>query len=219
MDRRETERARTMFVPLGLAFLAVVASCAVPDQLCPSNWVVGDSNECPYGPPGGPQKQKQSHLCPLVVVDKTNCAGVTFEKLFSGDPMNMATAGPIFGKMGSANCTSVGCHGTQADAEKAKGLYFPDTISADAFYTQLAMYKNPQGDAYWGMEDMTAWAECNLLAEPGGGSPMPKPGGLVSTTDQNRITQWVTCGMEPPGSSSSTSSSSSSSSSSTGAGG
>jgi hypothetical protein len=174
----------------GAALFAMLASCINNDDNCPSDWLVTDSaGACPYGPPGGPQKKNQASLCPPIAFNKSTCAGVTFEKnvfsVFTG---------------ASANCTSTGCHGTQQDAEKAKGLYFPKTIAAMDLYKTLTDYKNPQGQAYWGADDKNAWVLCNVLAQPGGGSPMPKPGGLTVAADQQSISAWVTCGMEPPGS-------------------
>lgn len=164
-------------------------SCSVGDQLCPSDWLPNDLNDsCPYGPPGGPQKKKQVRECPLVTFDTSNCAGVSFEN----DVFPILTTG-------NGTCTAGGCHGTPQDALKANGLQFASDITPADFYNKLTMYKNPQGDAFWGAMDDHAWALCNFLAEPGGGSPMPKPGGLVDPADQAAVTKWITCGMNPPG--------------------
>ncbi len=83
-----------------------------------------------------------------------------------------------------------------------------DTITPLELYTVLNKYKNPQGHAYWGDQNdpvtgepkkELAWVQCNIIALPGGGSPMPKPGGLTLATDQDSVLKWVKCGMPPPG--------------------
>jgi hypothetical protein len=174
---------------IAASFLVFLMSCGVGDQECPSDWLANDlSDACPYGPPGGPQKKKQVRECPLVTFDTSNCSAITFE----GDVFPILTGT-------SGNCTASGCHGTSTDAQKAKGLQFSPTITAQAFYDRLTMYTNPQGDAFWGPMDDHAWALCNFLALPGGGSPMPKPGGIIYPTDQATITKWINCGMNPPG--------------------
>lgn len=171
----------------GAALWAV--GCSVDDQLCPDDTLASDlTDACPYGPPGGPQKKKQLRECPKVTFDETSCAGVSFT----------ATVFPIF-TMGKGNCTATGCHGTAADGAKAKGLTFPPDITPADFYKKLSDYKNSQGDPYWGDHAELAWVQCNLLAQPGGGSPMPKPGGLTDPMDQAAVTKWITCGMSLDG--------------------
>lgn len=171
------------FLAASGAFWAI--GCGVGDQLCPDDTLASDrGDDCPYGPPGGPQKKKQLRECAKVKFDATGCAGVSFT----------ATVFPIF-TTGKGNCTATGCHGTAADGAKANGLTFAPDITAADFYKRLADYKNPQGDPFWGDHNELAWAECNLLAQPGGGSPMPKPGGLTDPADQAAVTKWITCGM------------------------
>lgn len=184
---------------LGLVAIAIsslVASCGVGDQICPDDTLASDTDdECPYGPPGGPQKKKLARECPLVVFDMTDCAGVSFETnvfpIFAIDPNSLQS--------GNGNCTSTGCHGTTQDALSANGLQFADTITPLELYTRLSDYKNPQGDPYWAEGNDHAWVQCNIVASPGGGSPMPKPGGLTLESDQTSILKWVACGMKPPG--------------------
>jgi len=171
-------------------------SCDVGDQICPDDWLASDlSDNCPYGPPGGPQKKKLARECPLVAFDNSDCAGVSFETnvfpILAIDPNSLQS--------GDGNCTSQGCHGTTQDAVAANNLHFPDTITPDELYTTLKAYLNPQGDPYWEEGNERAWVQCNVTAAPGGGSPMPKPGGLTLESDQTSILKWIKCGMHPPG--------------------
>jgi hypothetical protein len=203
------------------AFLAMggvsAGGCGVGDQLCPDDTLASDlTDDCPYGPPGGPQKKKQVRECPKVEFDDSDCAGVSF----TTDIFPLFTDPQRAGK-----CTSSGCHGSTADAAKANGLHFSSDITPDALYQTLADHKNPQGDPYWGDHEELAWAQCNLLAQPGGGSPMPKVAGFTKPEDQDIVTKWITCGMVFAGGEGgggagggASSSSSSSSSASTGAG-
>jgi len=181
---------------LVLAAASLLASCDVGDQLCPDDTLASDTDDnCPYGPPGGPQKKKLARECPLVTFDMADCAGVSFEThvfpVFAIDPNSLQS--------GNGNCTAGGCHGTPQDAAAANGLQFADTITPLELYTTLSEYKNPQGDPYWGEANDHAWVQCNIAAAPGGGSPMPKPGGLTLESDLTSVLKWVKCGMKPPG--------------------
>ncbi|MND01518.1 hypothetical protein D3C83_205440 [compost metagenome] len=40
---------------------------------------------------------------------------------------------------------------------------------------------------------------CNVAALPGGGFPMPKPGGVPVQDDATLIRNWILCGAHGPG--------------------
>jgi hypothetical protein len=193
--------AFALVAPLVAAVVGGSASgCSVDDQKCPDDTIDTDlADDCPYGPPGGPQKPQDS--CPSIVftADDPACADVTFDTIFD-----------VFGGP-PGNCTALGCHATEADAQSSFGVQLipEDPVQV---YTRLAEYTNRAGEPYMAENNARSWILCNLKALPGGGSPMPKPGGMGQFPEQlAAIEQWVLCGMKPPvggGPSSSASSSS-----------
>lgn len=193
---REFMGARSfwMIPPIAaLAWAFVGPGCDVNDQLCPDDWLYTDrDDDCPYGPPGGPQLQKRSRECAVIETFVTDgCEQVLFER----DIFPIFTTDPI------GACTQAGCHGSEAVSVNLKGKILPPEISPQEMYDILAAYKNAQGDPYWGPMEPRAWALCNILAQPGGGSPMP-PSGFSDPTAANKVAQWISCGMQIGGTSS-----------------
>jgi hypothetical protein len=217
MRRRPLTLTRTLGFAIaapclaGLAALAStsISACGVGDQYCPDDTIDTDLNDdCPYGPPGGPQEPRES--CPTVVfLDPGDpaCADASFDAVFE------TLTGP------PGNCTLGACHGTPEAAATAFGVLLTDDVNQ--FYTELSEYTNAGGEPYLGQGVGRSWILCNLKAQIGGGSTMPKGTGLVQEADQLALVEnWVVCGMNPPGGGATTASSSSSSSSSaTGSGG
>jgi hypothetical protein len=197
-------RSFWMIPPIAALAWAIAAApgCDVGDQICPDDTLYTDeSDDCPYGPPGGPQL-KRGRECPLIETFVTDgCEQVLFERdifpIFTSDPLG--------------NCTQAGCHGSEVVAINLKGATLPPDITPQAMYDVLAAYKNDAGDPYWGPNETRAWALCNILAQPGGGSPMP-PSGFSDPTAAAKVAQWIACGMQVGGSISSGATSSSASS-------
>lgn len=179
--------------PFIVALVTLVAGsgggCSVGDQNCNDDTLDTDLGDpCPYGPPGGPQKPRDS--CPsieLLAADDPECDGVSFEGVFG------LLAGP------PGNCANEACHGTQAAAATASGvLLLAD--DQEQFYKQLSEYTNPAGEPYAKADTPRSWILCNVKALPGGGSPMPKPSGLGQFPEElAEVERWVRCGMKPPG--------------------
>ena len=193
-------------VRFGLSFAVLVAlpvtaaltpACDIGDAYCPPNTVEEDRNDdCPYGPPGGPQR-KNAERCE-VAFDSAGCTVTFRDDVFP--ILNGSSAAPRSG----GGCTLPGCHteGSQGGAR----LLIPTGVDADGLYAALAASKNDAGDPYIAADNPNAWFLCNLEAKVGGGSAMPPTAGLTDSPDTNDddtdravIEEWVRCGMKLDG--------------------
>lgn len=183
--------------PLGvLSLLAMVAvgltaGCDVGDQACTEEFNYKDTDDdCPYGPPGGPQLQEIGRECSLITFrdpSDPECANATFQGHVY--PRMIATDG--------GRCALGGCHGTQAAADIAFGVLL--TEDPNQFYEGLAAYSDPAGDPYIAENDERAWMHCNVAKLPGGRSAMPPESGLTDPADITLVQTWMECGMKNDG--------------------
>ncbi|MFO0552172.1 MAG: hypothetical protein U0271_27545 [Polyangiaceae bacterium] len=182
---------------LALAALAL-ASCSVGDAICTDKTVEEDRNDdCPYGPPGGPQRQ-QAERCEITF-DDTNCTKTWRDDVFP--ILVRAYAGQDSG----GGCTLQACHGPNGTGRG--DLVLPESPTPDELYAALEAKTNDAGDPYLEAGNDHAYFLCNLEAKIGGGSAMPPNAGLTDSpstpTDDNdlaTIEEWVRCGMELDGS-------------------
>ena len=191
-------RARWLLLVLLAAAPAglLASSCSVGDAVCPDDTVEENrDDECPYGPPGGPQR-KNAIQC-VVALDPANCT-----KTFRDDVFPILT-GALAPRSGGG-CTLATCHGPNTQG----GAIFPiaATPTPDQLYSTLAAFKNERGDPYVEADNPNAWFICNLKGSLGGGNPMPPLAGLTDapqTTEDDQdlaiIEEWVRCGMKLDG--------------------
>lgn len=189
-----------------------ISACGVGDQYCPDDTLDTDlGDDCPYGPPGGPQEPIAScPTIPFLEADDPTCEDADFNAVVA-----------VFD--GAGSCSIAACHGTPQAAAVAKGVELTPG-NASQMYTELSEYLNASGEPYLGEDVPRSWILCNLKAQVGGGSPMPTTGfpPLTETPDDlSVIEKWVRCGMKPPkpGGGASSSASSSSGEGGSGAGG
>lgn len=183
---------------LSVAVSAVVgAGCDVGDQVCTDEFDFQDLDDnCPYGPPGGPQKQNAARAgCPTIDVDpgKPECATATFASVFP------ILVDATFGSGG--NCSAaVGCHGNAADAQS--GVFLP-ADDPNAFFENLAAYRNAADEPYIEANApgpvSLAWMHCNVAGLPGGGSAMPPKSGFIEQASIDAVQLWMECGMTNDG--------------------
>jgi len=196
MRKRNSSFGRAFGIALAAPLIAAatafgstsMSACGVGDQWCGDDTLDTDlSDDCPYGPPGGPQAPRES--CPTVVfLDPADpaCEETSFEEVFA------TLNGP------PGNCSLGACHGTPEAAATALGVQLTD--ESTQFYQELSEYTNAGGEPYLGEGIGRSWILCNLKAQIGGGSTMPKGTGLVQEAEQLALVeQWVRCGMKPPG--------------------
>ncbi|NUP13703.1 MAG: hypothetical protein HOW73_47310 [Polyangiaceae bacterium] len=101
------------------------------------------------------------------------------------------------------NCTSFGCHGAEVTAQT--GIFLPVAEPA-VFYENLLDAEGSVGRPYVVADDpdtaenesRDSWMVCNLLAEHGGGFPMPPPGGMPNPDDVGVVEDWILCGAPGP---------------------
>ncbi len=159
------------------------AACATNDALCyPDSNPADKSDDCPYGPPGGPKVQESA--CPDIEQSGDGCT-VSWDDVY----------GLFDGPQGG--CTASACHGDMSKA--AFGIYLPTGDSMTAYAT-LTSYKGAPGYPYIDVDSPKhSWILCNLKGVQGGGYPMPKPSGFTDPMALETIATWARCGMPGPG--------------------
>jgi hypothetical protein len=190
-------RRRDALVALLCASLSAAAACSVGDAICTDQTVEEDRNDdCPYGPPGGPQRQKAERC--TVNFDTTDCS-YTFR-----DDVYPILVGPYTGARSGGGCTTQACHGPEGTGKT--DLVVAEMPTPDELYEALSAKVNTQGDPYVELDNPNAYFLCNVTATLGGGSAMPPNAGLTddpSTPDDDNdlevITRWVVCGMKLDG--------------------
>jgi hypothetical protein len=105
------------------------------------------------------------------------------------------------------NCYASGCHGSLGTA--AIGIHFPSPDEQGglcAIYTALFAQRGSVGRSYLTPDDpetpdneaLGSWMYCNVLGLPGGGFPMPKPGGVHDPADADVVRDFILCGAPSP---------------------
>jgi len=101
------------------------------------------------------------------------------------------------------NCSSAGCHGSEATAQDQIFLPIADP---EAFYEGLLGAEGTVGAPYLIADDpatgkneaLDSWMICNLQGAHGGGFPMPPPGGMPDPNDIQFVEDWILCGAPAP---------------------
>ncbi|MBL8741198.1 MAG: hypothetical protein JNK04_08895 [Myxococcales bacterium] len=181
-----------------LAVVAIAASCTVGDAICTDKTVDEDRNDdCPYGPPGGPQKEETGDGC-QVTFDDTSCTKTFRDDVFPilARPNDIDSSG--------GGCMVAACHGPSGTGSIA--IVLPEDSTPDELYALLAAYENDAGQKYLGENDSNSYFICNVKATIGGGSAMPPSSGLtdspkttVDDGDLAVVEEWVRCGMKLDG--------------------
>ena len=174
---------------LGSASISL-GSCTVGDAICTDRTVEEDrDDDCPFGPPGGPQKESKPGGCVFEFVE-------TCDVTWAGDVFPILTS-PQPG--GGPACSNQFCHGPGTPGG-ADMLVPTDTPTSDELYDILAAVKNEAGDPYIAEDDPAAWFLCNVGATPGGGVAMPPSSGFTAAPAELAILEeWVKCGMKRDG--------------------
>lgn len=182
-------------VAVFLATAAGVVSCAPNPQrdshCSPDSPSIAVDPDCIYAGKGkGPSFKEPA--CPAPEGNKpANCAA-TFDAL-----VEMMTDS----KRG--NCTATACHGDPNAA--ASGIFF-DAGDLQAFYDELTSVTGTVGTPYVVADDpstadneaLGSWMQCNVVAEQGGGYPMPTWSGLMNPADATVVDHWILCGAPGP---------------------
>ncbi len=101
------------------------------------------------------------------------------------------------------NCTQTACHGVATTA--SVGLYL-DTGDPQGLYDVLTSETGSVGTPYVVADDpgtadneaLGSWIQCNVVAAPGGGFPMPTWSGLPNPADAAVVDNWLLCGAPGP---------------------
>lgn len=102
------------------------------------------------------------------------------------------------------NCSWPGCHG--GAALTAQNSIFLPLGDAQTYYESLLDAEGSVGRPYVVADDpdsddneaLESWMVCNLLGHPGGGFPMPPPGGMPDPADVEIVRDWILCGAPEP---------------------
>lgn len=177
-----------------LATAIAAASCDVGDAICTDDTVEEDRDDnCPYGPPGGPQRTK-AEGCEYTLSDE-NCT-VTFR-----DDIYPILTTSYIGEPSAGGCTLAACHGPMGTG--SIDLVLPEAPTPEVLYAALSEMRGDNGAPYIEEGATNAYFLCNVLGKLGGGSAMPPTAGLTDdpSTDQDDthiavIEEWVRCGMK-----------------------
>ena len=154
----------------------------VSDASCtPSDPDITLNDDCPYQQSRGPQ------------IDNPACA--TKE-----DAATTATSWQdvfgIFLDSSKGNCSAAACHGEENSA--ALGIYLPADDELK-FYETLTNTTGSVGKPYVNADTpLDSWIHCNVAGTAGGGLIMPKPAGMPSKLDAQRVEDWVHAGALGP---------------------
>lgn len=173
---------------------AGLSSCDVGDAICTDRTIEEDlDDDCPYGPPGGPQKKTKAGGCEFTFTPEApECADVTF-----ADDVYPILTSPQ--PAGGPACSNAFCHGPGTPGS-ADMLIEDEALSPSELYAILAAVRNDAGEAYVGEDDPKAWFVCNVSATLGGGVAMPPTSGFTAAPTELAVLEtWVKCGMKNDG--------------------
>jgi len=164
-----------------LVTLGVFTACnRVGDEYCDVGTSPDDTtDQCPYGPPGGPGSH--SDACPEITVN-TNAAGCATSAL------TWAGSDGIWYTQLRQSCSTGGCHEANAGSIS---LPFND---ASAAYKTLTAYNKQGLGLYISDSDATrTWILCNLQRLKTGGDGMPLGRDLPAGSFE-KVKAWAECG-------------------------
>lgn len=170
--------------------IAVGCTSGTGDQSCPPGFDPNDkSDECPFGPPGGPKVRESG--CPDIAIDESgpDCGALGWEEDIFPLLTSKAPA--------TQNCSSDACHDPPNNLTPAGGIRMPRDDAQKSFDT-LKSYE--LGDNYPYMSDTApshTWILCNLSGAKGGSQPMPPPPlPLIDAADFSLVKTWAECGQK-----------------------
>lgn len=188
--RRARVRSRLRGAAAWAALIGLFFGCDhIGDQLCSEGFDPNDtSDDCPYGPPGGPKVRESG--CPDIVVDasKPECQSISW----NDDIWPLLTTGQSNQNL---SCASGACHDPPGNITPGGGLKLP-VGDPDKAFAVLAAYELSPGYPYVSDKNPAhTWILCNLHADKGGSQPMPPPPNpLISDADYQQVVQWARCG-------------------------
>jgi hypothetical protein len=176
MTRRNPQSA------VALAVAGLFASgCFLDNDVLDASCTPGEPDitlnpDCPYQQSRGPQ------VPPGVCVAQQDAASATpswtevFNTLVRSD---------------GGNCSAIGCHGGPSADQAALGIWLP-ADKDDIFYETLTNTTGSIGKPYVNADNPPdSWIHCNVGGRAGGGSLMPKPGGMTQAVDALLIENWI----------------------------
>ena len=175
---------------------AVAGSACIPNErkdahCSPADPSYATNPDCIYAGKGKGPVFPQTPCPPLTGTKPASCANA-FNDLV--DMMSDSARG---------NCTAEACHGDPANAEV--GIVFDDG-DLPGFYAELTTVTGSVGTPYVVADDpstpaneaLNSWMQCNVVAQSGGGFPMPTWSGLSNAADVQVVTDWLLCGAPGP---------------------
>jgi hypothetical protein len=185
-------RDAALALPILAAAIAVVAGGCANDARDAHCEPGGGDDRCTSHPEGGGPIVKEPICSTPSAADAVPADCPDFQQVveFMVDPSQ-------------GNCVAAGCHGSEGTA--AIGIYFPIGDPCQT-YTALSAQNGSVGRRYLVPDDpeteeneaLRSWMYCNVLGLPGGGFPMPKPGGVHDPASADVIRDFILCGAPAP---------------------